>query len=515
VTRSSERIEELREKLAAAAALEGTYISELREAQANHPERMCCLQGALQKQREELENMIGEIGSCERDSEEASCAVKAAEGKLATRSVEAEAADAQRAALSVETTALMEQIECLRRAVASAQLAQDVRSRQLAEGMILARKLHNEYLSMKGNIRVFCRLRPRLSVETAEASDMRVDESSNVVSIRSELQKSVTGLSEHTNSWDFEFDHVFDASASQESIFDEIALLVQSAVDGYKVAIFAYGQTGSGKTYTMEGAPTAPATPAALSRAVGKGAGMIPRAVDLVFEEVSKMRLLGWSFEVQVTLVEVYNEAVCDLLPGSGAERRPTEGRTDEGRRVVVKDAVAVHNLLRRATRERHTAATASNDRSSRSHMIFQLSLLGSCEVDGHARELEGLLSFVDLAGSERVEKSGVMGERLREAQHINKSLSALGDVVEALARRGRGASCHVPYRNSRLTTLLKDSLGGDSKALMIVNVSPLLEQQSETVSSLRFAAKVHACTVGSAKRNVVERNVVESIKNA
>jgi len=234
---------------------------------------------------------------------------------------------------------------------------------------------------------------------------------------------------------------------------------------------------------------------------------------------------------VHVTMLEVYNETVVDLLASKSGVAAATprdrsgsvsgastprersvprdasqeachhESFSEQHRHVRVESAAAVHHFINKAQALRQTAATACNDHSSRSHAVFQLALSGRCESGSEVQEIEGLLSLVDLAGSERVEKSQVTGDRLKEAQYINKSLSALGDVVEALARRGPNGSKHVPYRNSKLTMLLKESLGGDSKALMFVNVSMCNEHCSETLSSLRFASKVHACNVGVAKR--------------
>jgi len=412
----------------------------------------------------------------------------------------------------------------------------EVRRQLLAQSGALSRKLHNEYLSLKGNIRVFCRLRPRLPSEQSDLVNIEV-RSESMLTVSSGPRKNVTGMSEHASSWDFSFDHVFGMDAPQTEVFEEIALLVQSALDGYRVAIFAYGQTGSGKTYTMEG-------PQLDQRTAENAAelGVIPRTVDLIFQDLQELQEKGWSFDVFASALEVYNETVNDLFLSrppngrdGGASAGPHAVTNSHGsgeqldfRKVRVESASAVHALLRRLARERHVGATACNARSSRSHAIFQLSFLGRCDSSGGRREVQGLLSLVDLAGSERVEKSGATGERLREAQHINRSLSALGDVVEALTRRrqnttrsgtgvagsagtvcdcasGAGAAIHIPYRNSRLTMLLKDSLGGESKALMFVNVSPCMQHLGETLSSLRFAAKVHACEVGVATRRAVE----------
>jgi len=342
---------------------------------------------------------------------------------------------------------------------------------------------------------VFCRVRPRLPGEADEMCVAISGESQ--LTVHSKVQKSVTGEFEHSNSWDFAFDHVFAPAATQARVFEEISLLVQSALDGYKVAIFAYGQTGGGKTHTMEGS------------AADEAAGIIPRTVDLVFAEVRKLQQQGWDFEVSATILEVYNDAVRDVLSSGASAAAQSEARSlaaePQYTARPVESPAAVKALLRRAARERHVEATACNDRSSRSHAIVQLAVNG--RERGGARELHGLLSLVDLAGSERVERSGATGDRLKEAQHINRSLSALGDVIEALARRKQKgcAESHVPYRNSQLTKLLKDSLGGESKALMFVNISPCLRHCAETLSSLRFASKVHACNVGVARRHVAE----------
>lgn len=374
-----------------------------------------------------------------------------------------------------------------------------------ADAVPAFRTLHNCYLNLKGNIRVFCRLRPARPEEVG--AKFELDDHS--ITFHSVVQKNVTGLVDQSSSWDFSFDQVFAPESSQEQVFEEIVPLVQSALDGYKVAIFAYGQTGGGKTYTMDG-PQGPQE----ENTRGEHAGIIPRTVDLIFQELEELIAKGWHFDLAATLLEVYNEAVYDLLSvkgssaGSLSERRAPEAATGTDPRhsadmftsQTVKSAAAVHLLLRRAARERRTASTLCNDRSSRSHAIFQLSLRGR---RAESEEVSGLLSLVDLAGSERVEKSGASGERLKEAQYINRSLSALGDVVEALAKKGQKADPrhHVPYRNSRLTMLLKESLGGDSKALMFVNISPCQHHLAETLSSLRFASKVHACNVGVAKR--------------
>lgn len=486
------------------------HIAGMAEAEASHAARMASLAEREADVKAQLAEAMKTI-ALEEERQEimlkgAWCRRREIE-KKESRIVEIKE---QEEARSSEHAELVQRVVQLREEVRQAQERHDQRAELLARNVVFARKLHNEYLSLKGNIRVFCRLKPSLPNEEDDLVRTEIEgEESTSLMVHSAPQRSATGGVDRSSSWAFSFDHVFGPTATQAAIFEEIMLLVQSALDGYKVAIFAYGQTGSGKTHTMEG-------PVESLRSA-ETAGVIPRTVDLIFKEVSALEFSGWHFEVHVSMLEVYNEAVNDLLarPGDAVRARSasrdvwtardeTEQRPEcNGRRVLVKDAAAVHTLMRRAARERHTAATDANDRSSRSHAVFQLSLSGHGQVGGSRREVEGLLSLVDLAGSERLEKSGATGDRLKETQHINRSLSALGDVIEALARRGKGGQHgHVPYRNSKLTMLLKESLGGDSKALMFVNVSQAANNLGETLSSLRFAAKVHGCNVGVASKH-------------
>jgi kinesin family protein C1 len=195
-------------------------------------------------------------------------------------------------------------------------------------------------------------------------------------------------------------------------------------------------------------------------------------------------------------MIEIYNEDVKDLLVSQkvSAETKYDVKHHPDGRTTVtglktveVANAGEVAKLMKKAQAFRSTAKTNMNEHSSRSHMVFTLHLDG---VDAAGQPLHGALNLVDLAGSERLSRTGAEGARLKEAQNINKSLSALGDVVLALANK----DAHVPFRNSKLTYLLQNSLGGDSKTLMFVNVSPAADSSQETLCSLRFAAKVNAC---------------------
>uniref|UniRef100_A0A8B9RXF0 Kinesin-like protein n=1 Tax=Accipiter nisus TaxID=211598 RepID=A0A8B9RXF0_9AVES len=362
------------------------------------------------------------------------------------------------------------------------------------------RRLHNLVQELKGNIRVFCRVRPVLPEEEERQKGLEhlhFPPQDNKVLVLSRPEESHVGRERRGDiRYDFSFDRVFPPSASQQEIFEEIALLVQSALDGYHVCIFAYGQTGSGKTYTMEG-------PDALDP---ETRGMIPRAVQQVFQGARELTEKGWEYGFTASFLEIYNESLRDLLAG-----RPERGAELEIRRVSsISEELHVPNLrcvpvtseeevlglLQTAAANRSVARTALNDRSSRSHCVFQLRIQGS----NPARDLRcaSVLSLVDLAGSERLDKSLSRGERLRETQAINTSLSTLGLVIMALSNK----EPHVPYRNSKLTYLLQNSLGGSAKMLMFVNISPLEENFAESLNSLRFASKVNECVVGTAHAN-------------
>ncbi|XP_071881163.1 carboxy-terminal kinesin 2 isoform X1 [Anas platyrhynchos] len=358
------------------------------------------------------------------------------------------------------------------------------------------RCLHNQLQELKGNIRVFCRVRPLLAAEQEAQKGLEhlhfpPEDNKTLVLCRTE--GSHTGRRGEVR-YDFSFDRVFPPGASQEDVFEEIALLVQSALDGYPVCIFAYGQTGSGKTYTMEGPGGADPT----------SWGVIPRAVRHLFGGARQLEHKGWQYSFSASFLEIYNEALRDLLGGDRGgelEIRHVSSASKELhvpnlRCVPVASEDEVLGLLQTAASKRSVARTALNDRSSRSHCVFQLHIQGSNA--SRALRCSSVLSLVDLAGSERLDKCQASGQRLRETQAINSSLATLGLVIMAISNK----EPHVPYRNSKLTYLLQNSLRGNAKMLMFVNISPLEENFAESLNSLRFASKVNECMVGTAHAN-------------
>ena len=295
-----------------------------------------------------------------------------------------------------------------------------------------------------------------------------------------------------------------DHSASQEDVFTEISQLVQSALDGYKVCIFAYGQTGSGKTHTMMGNPE-----------FNDQKGLIPRSLEQIFQTSQCLMSQGWKYKMQASMLEIYNETIRDLLATSrtsiqdGAAskyniKHDANGNTQVSDLTIVdvRSINEVSSLLKRAAQSRSVGKTQMNEESSRSHCVFTLRIFGVNE--GTDQQVQGVLNLIDLAGSERLNKSGATGDRLKETQAINKSLSCLSDVIFSIAKKEE----HIPFRNSKLTYLLQPCLGGDSKTLMFVNLSPEVSSTSESICSLRFAARVNSCEIGVPRRQTQMRSL-------
>ncbi|KDP25433.1 hypothetical protein JCGZ_20589 [Jatropha curcas] len=355
------------------------------------------------------------------------------------------------------------------------------------------RRLYNEIQDLKGNIRVYCRIRPFLPGQCKTLTTIEYIGENGELVISNPLKQ---GKESHRL---FKFNKVFGPTASQEEVFLDTQPLIRSVLDGYNVCIFAYGQTGSGKTYTMSG-------PDLSSK---EDWGVNYRALNDLFQ-ISQSRKSSIRYDVGVQMVEIYNEQVRDLLTSNGTQRRLGIWSTTQPNGLAVPDAsmhcvkstTDVLELMNIGLMNRAIGATALNERSSRSHSVLTVHVRGT-DLDTGAL-LRGNLHLIDLAGSERVDRSEVTGDRLREAQHINKSLSALGDVIFSLAQK----SPHVPYRNSKLTQVLQSSLGGQAKTLMFVQLNPDVDSYSETISTLKFAERVSGIELGAARSNKEGRDI-------
>lgn len=345
----------------------------------------------------------------------------------------------------------------------------------------LRKKIHNKLLELQGNIRVICRVRPILEVERRSGEDVDVTEIPNDEELL--VQRDAQTKTK------FEYDRVFGQGSTQEEVFEAVQPLCVSVLDGYNVCIFAYGQTGSGKTYTMEG--------------YGNNKGVSPRAINELFQQIESTKETS-SYTLSLSMLEIYNESIRDLLDSSHArEKEKLDIRqTPEGNQViglteiVITSPEQVKDLMKLGQANRAVGSHDMNEHSSRSHSILTVTCRGINKLDNSTTF--GKLHLIDLAGSERVSKTDATGDRLKEAQNINKSLSCLGDVISAL---GNKKATHVPYRNSKLTFLLQDSLGGNSKVLTFVNISPAIYNLGETICSLNFASRCRSTELGQAKR--------------
>ncbi|XP_032163055.1 kinesin-like protein KIF27 isoform X3 [Mustela erminea] len=291
----------------------------------------------------------------------------------------------------------------------------------------------------------------------------------------------------------FTFDFVFGKNSTQDEVYNTcIKPLVLSLIEGYNATVFAYGQTGSGKTYTIGGGHVA--------SVVEGQKGIIPRAIQEIFQNISENPSID--FSIKVSYIEVYKEDLRDLLELETSMKDLHIREDEKGNTVIVgakecqvESADEVMSLLEMGNAARHTGTTQMNEHSSRSHAIFTISI---CQVEKNIeagedgswyshRQIVSKFHFVDLAGSERVTKTGNTGERFKESIQINSGLLALGNVISALGDPRRKSS-HIPYRDAKITRLLKDSLGGSAKTVMITCVSPSSSDFDESLNSLKYA---------------------------
>ncbi|KAG3109653.1 Kinesin-like protein [Phytophthora idaei] len=345
---------------------------------------------------------------------------------------------------------------------------------KVKQGDKMRRAMHNTIQELRGNVRVFARTRPFLPSDHCDPNTTTPVISCDFNGESLKLRRPGKNPSD-PDTFAFTFDKVFAPSAGQDSVFE---------------------RTGSGKTHTMQGSGN------------GQMRGIIPRAIEMILQECETLKDQGWNYITKVSFLEIYNETLKDLLATKHSGDNKLGIKKDSKGGVYVPgltlvDVTAtdqVEVLMERASRARSVACTDMNAQSSRSHSVFTLHLQGVNDKDGVM--LNGQLNLVDLAGSERASRSNVSGDRLKETQAINKSLSCLADVFNAIGNK----ASHIPFRNSKLTYLLQSSLSGDGKTLMMVNLSPTLESASESLCSLRFAKQVNQCELGKPKRQIKSR---------
>ncbi|CAL5228511.1 g11661 [Coccomyxa viridis] len=445
----------------AAHAAEELAQTQLELGQSREAEqRALDAQSSLEQERATLREAL----ETERErGDVAECAAHSAQQTLA----ELEAAHAQQAQ---QLGSLNDQLAEVRHDLGNASAKARLYEERYKEERALRREVHEELQMLRGNIRVVCRARPG-----TEQSVLAFP-----------LPGAITVFPPDRTIKEFEFNACFGPESSQEDVWEHVAPLIRSCADGYNACIFAYGQTGSGKTHTMQGPEDDP--------------GVYQRALQELFCATSGSEV-SQGADISVAMLEIYKEDVRDLLASESSKALDVcglgPGRLPPGvDRIAgltwrpVKDVADVAAALAHGTEQRATSATAMNATSSRSHAVLSVKL-------AFAEGGQSSLHLVDLAGSERIGRSEVVGQALKEAQSINKSLSALGDVICAL----QASAKHIPFRNSKLTQVLQDSLCGSSKVMLVCNLSPEAASAGETLSSLNFASRAAQVELGPAKR--------------
>jgi len=489
---------------AAAAELEASKAAELSAARSEAAEALVATKAAAEAELAEAlgraQAQHGDALAAERAQAEAAAKAVEEAHSSALKALETERDDALVAMAQLKAEAEREMAEAVAKFEAdkeAARLAAVEETQARMEGEVaefkrlyvkesaLRKRVHNELMDLRGNIRVFCRVRPILAHELKQGKE----QSLNVAEFP--VDNEIVLARDDVTANRFEFDSVFEPQATQEAVFEDISPLVISVLDGYNVCIFAYGQTGSGKTHTMEGTEADP--------------GVNLRALSALFA-LREERQNDEEYRFTVSILEIYNETVRDLLTKAGrGSKAALDLRVGQDGKVFVQgleemtvDSMSdVRTAIRTAQGNRAVGAHNMNEHSSRSHLVLTINTHSRNLISG--QECQGKLNLIDLAGSERVGKTDATGDRLKEAQNINKSLSALGDVIAAL---GQSKQAHVPFRNSKLTHLLQNSLGGDSKVAMFVNISPVKWNVGESTCSLNFASRCRKVQLGQARKN-------------
>mmetsp|Transcript_48397 Transcript_48397/g.78626 ORF Transcript_48397/g.78626 Transcript_48397/m.78626 type:complete len:725 (-) Transcript_48397:93-2267(-) len=332
------------------------------------------------------------------------------------------------------------------------------------------------------NVRVVVRARPTANFA---GENFQFHEASDSIDMRLPKDETAGLVNNQQESWHFKLDKVM-ANASQEQVFDICAQdVVRSVMDGYNGTIMAYGQTGAGKTHTMTGGHMGFAD-----------RGIVPRCISAIYSEAAARP--ENNITIKLSYVEIYNELMFDLLTDVGVSEQSGDLAIAEDQKGNIQvrglshqaggtEEQALHIFFQGDT-NRHVAEHALNKGSTRSHVVFTIYVESRSRVESSEKVIFSKLHLVDLAGSERVKKTGSDGVMLKEATFINKSLTFLEQVVVALGNKNRD---HVPYRQSKLTHMLKDSVGGNCKTTMVANVWPEAKMLEETASTLRFATRM------------------------
>ena len=394
-----------------AKGLQVEYEKQLEENKEQHTE--------LQRRTAEVLRLGGLVDTIKADADKKHKEIEQLKGEVHSQKAEEELLVARMKSLAEQAgnaAQLAEDVKDLKKENASMSKELAGVGQKFREEQLKRKNLLNELEDLKGKIRVYCRIRPFSKSEKEDATRYK-----NAVEINDTMSLTVHGRIEHT----YNFDSVFGPESTQEQVFGETKRLIQSAIDGYNVCIFAYGQTGSGKTFTMQGSADLP--------------GLAPRAIEELFVVVDAMQT--FSVKLQCYMVEIYKGELRDLLLPKNARERPKleVKQSAEGFVVVknstmreIRDMDELNEIFDKGLGGRQVRKTLMNEESSRSHLIFAIVVESTNKMNG--KKQIGKLSFIDLAGSESSKKTGTDKEGQLEANAINQSLSALGNVIGALA---------------------------------------------------------------------------------
>ncbi|KAG5222606.1 kinesin nuclear fusion protein [Salix suchowensis] len=406
---------------------------------SRHARELMDLEMDVKKREREIQQLQEDLRLCRGDLERERETVSTLKSTISHQSnarialgTENHALQSQKTALQAELDMYLATVSSLNLKLEASQKEIDVLKHETMEAETARRKLHNMVQELKGNIRVFCRVRPVLPSDVPSPETLP-DSSSSGFDLAERLKeemraniafpdhldhKEIVVASSSESATGQERKEVFEPESTQAEVFEEISLLAQSCTDGYNVCVFAYGQTGSGKSFTMEGGPTATSS------------GMIPRAVEQVFRVAEELKRKGWEYKMEGK--GEFDKKKHEIKH----DPKTNSTRVTDANVVPLHSPTQVRSLLAVAQSRRSVAATLMNERSSRSHSVFTLRISGHSVNTGERSE--GSLNLVDLAGSERLNASGTAADkdRLKETQSINRSLSALGDVIAALGKR-------------------------------------------------------------------------------
>lgn len=326
--------------------------------------------------------------------------------------------------------------------------------------------------------------------------EMSAPDFSHAWAVTSKTVERTQSVSRNQEPLSFMFDSVFEPTSNNDDVYNAIAApIVESALGGFNATIFAYGQTSSGKTHTMLGNEQDP--------------GVTPRAIEQVLQHASASKTR--QFHVRASYVEIYNDKIHDLQRPDRSDlqiRQDKAGRVYvEAEETIVESLDDAMNILRVGQESRHVGQTQMNARSSRSHTVFSLLIESKDDVGTDRTIRASSLNLVDLAGSERLKSTGAQGQRAKEGAHINKSLLVLGTIINRLSKYGNDPAKlgHLPYRESKLTRLLRPALGGNAKTAMLCAMTPSNMHVEETVSTLKFAERAKKIQNNASRNEIVD----------